>query len=834
MDTYTWNTSPFPWVLAEELAQGLRLPLVAGIVLARRGFTSVAEARSFLEVEETVPDPFLFSDMAEAVDLVGAAVTQRRRVFVHGDYDVDGISATALLVRGLREYGLDPIPYLPSRFAEGYGLSSTAVTEMAAQGDGLLITVDCGVNYPAEVALARSLGLDVIVTDHHRPGEELPGGPVIHAAVGHYPHTDLCGVGLALKLLHGLWIAQKGGPSDRLPDGLLPHLYLVALGTVADLVPLVGENRYYVREGLQRLGQTQTVGVRALMDVAGVSAPMDSYAVGFRLAPRLNAAGRLADPQAPLRLLLTDDEGEAHALATELDSLNRQRQEVEAGIVVQAVAQAEALDPLPPALVLADASWHEGVIGIVASRIVERYHRPTVLLAIKDDVARGSGRSISGYDLMDGLRTCDDLFIQYGGHRMAAGMSLRTEDIPEFRSRLQAHAARVLAETDMRRRYSPDAVVRGADLTLETAEALETLAPFGMGNPRVQLLALDALVDTPELTRTGEHLRCVVVVDEVRTRGIGFRFADKLQSLERAGYRAHAGLRLQTGAWQGRERCEVQLHSLYATADPGTAALGCSPACPYRDPIDMPAACARCAEPFSDAGGDGLPPANDRRDSPGRLSTVAQILSAGEPSLVVGVSTSRAAREIAGLPLPNLGITGLHCVSRLCLRTHMPTLRPLDLVVLDWEAAERRSDLTAGRTHVIVVEPPYLRSHLAWLRHMAADSRIHLVYGEPQRAAAAETLRQTLHPRSSMVALFRARRDGAPAGSAREKAVNAAWRDYGFVLAGADLARAETLLTDIGLRPGTAEGATMKATDSAAYQAAESTYREAIARCRRM
>lgn len=834
MDTFTWKTSPFSWVLAEDLAQGLGLPLLAGIVLARRGFTSVAEARTFLDVESTVPDPFLFSDMGEAVDRIGAAIKHQRRVVVHGDYDVDGISATALLVRGLREYGLDPIPYLPSRFVQGYGLSSAAVNEIAGEGDALLITVDCGVNYPAEVALARDLGLDVIVTDHHRPGDVLPTGPLIHVAVGDYPHGDLCGVGLALKLLHGLWIAQRGGPSDHLPEGLLPYLYLVALGTIADLVPLVGENRYYVREGLLRLGQTRNVGARALMDVAAVHAPVDSHAAGFRLAPRLNAAGRLGDPQAPLRLLLTDDEAEARGLAAELDALNRQRQDVEAGIVVQAVAQVEALEQLPSALVLADASWHEGVIGIVASRIVERYHRPTVLLAIKEGVARGSGRSISGYDLMDGLRACDDLLAQYGGHRMAAGMSLQTEDIAEFTARLQAHAARVLTDTDMRRRYSPDAVVRGDDLTLETAEALEALAPFGMGNPRVQLLALDARLDTPELTRTGEHLRCVVVVDQVRTRGIGFRFADKLPSLERTDYRAHAGLRLQAGEWQGRERCEVQLHSLYATADQGTAALGCSLDCPFLDPLDMPPPCPRCAEPFAEATSEALPPANDQRDRPGRLSALAQILSAGEPSLVVGASTPRVVRQTAGLPLTNLGVAGLHCVSRLCLRTHMAAVGPHELVVLDWAAAERRPDLTVGRRHVIVAEPPYLPSHIAWLGQMAGGARIHLVYGEPERAAVSETLRQILHPRSSMVALFRSRRDGLSGVDVRAEAVRRAWRDHAFVPSAVDLSQAEILLEELGLLTGKTEGVTMKATDSVAYRAAERVYQEAIARCRTM
>lgn len=834
MDTFTWKTSPFSWVLAEELARGLEVPILAGIVLARRGFTSVPEARAFIDVESRVPDPFLFADMAAAVALVDAAIERRRRVVVHGDYDVDGISATALLVRGLRDFGLEAIGYLPSRFVQGYGLSSTAVREIAEQGDALLITVDCGVNYPDEVALARSLGLDVVVTDHHRPGDVLPEGPVIHAAVGAYPHANLCGVGLALKLLHALWIVKRDGPTDRVPEGLIDNLDLVALGTIADLVPLVGENRYYVREGLIRLGQSRSVGMKALMEVASVRSPVDSHAVGFRLAPRLNAAGRLADPQIPLRLLLTEDASEAARLAEELDGLNRQRQEVEARIQVEAVAQVEALDPLPTVLVLSGEEWHEGVIGIVASRIVERFHRPTVLLAIKDGVARGSGRSVPAYDLMDGLRFCDDLLTQYGGHRQAAGMSLRAEDVDAFRSRLEAHALSVLTEDDMRRLYAPDAVVRGEDLTLDTADALEALAPFGMGNPRVQLLALDTLLDGVELTRTGEHVRCTVVVDGVRTKGIGFRFADKMPALERNGYRAHAGLRLQASEWQGRERCEVQLHSLYATPDLGTTALGCSPDCPFLDPIDLPGPCPGCAEPFATPVDENLPPADDLRDRGGRPSALAQILSAGEPAVVVGASATRIVRELATLPLTHLGVTGLRCGSRLCRRTHMAPPRVGDVVVLDWEAAERRSDLSEGCAHVIVAEPPYFPSHLAWLLSASRRARVHLVYGADQRAAVDHTLLHHVHPRSCMITLFRTWRDGFEGAAAQAETVRRALRDHGCVPSADDLSRAATLLAELGIGPGGAEEVTMMAKDSAAYRAAEGSYQEAFARCRRM
>ncbi len=407
MDRFSWHAAPFSWGLAQELADALHIPLLAGIILARRGFADAEQARAFLAIDDRVPDPFLMEGMEAAVSLLSRALDARRRIVVHGDYDVDGVSATALLVRALSARGAPVEPYLPSRFVQGYGLSAQAVEEIAAGGDGLLVTVDCGVNYPDEVARARALGLDVIVTDHHRPGDVLPDCPVVHPALGGYPEPDLCGAGVAFKLLHGLLMAREDAVADRVPEALQEHLDLVALGTVADLVPLRGENRLYVREGLVRLNGTTKPGLQALARVAGCDGDIDAGSVGFRLGPRLNAAGRLGDPQAPLRLLLTEHEDEASQLANELDGLNRQRREVEGRITAEAIGQVEALDELPAALVLSGEEWHEGVVGIVASRLVERFHRPTVLLALTDGKAKGSARSIPAYDLMTGLQACD-------------------------------------------------------------------------------------------------------------------------------------------------------------------------------------------------------------------------------------------------------------------------------------------------------------------------------------------------------------------------------------------------------------------------------------------
>ena len=304
----SWKVNPYPWAASHRLSEALGLPIVAAMVLAGRGLVDPDEVRRFIDCEGDTPDPFLFAHMEGAVAAISSAIDRGDRVTIHGDYDADGITATALMLLGLRELGCEAEWYLPSRFKEGYGLSRMAVETISSRGPGLLITVDCGVNYPEEVAFARERGLEVVVIDHHQPGPVLPDCHLIHEVVGEYPHGTLCGVGLALKVLHALHVARRGAESHRLPKELQSMLDLVAIGTIADLAALTGENRYYVREGLKLVAIGQRVGLRALAAVSGCTGSTDSSTVAYRLAPRLNAAGRLADPSPPLRLLLTDDE----------------------------------------------------------------------------------------------------------------------------------------------------------------------------------------------------------------------------------------------------------------------------------------------------------------------------------------------------------------------------------------------------------------------------------------------------------------------------------------------------------------------------------------------
>jgi single-stranded-DNA-specific exonuclease len=500
----TWTLADCPPAAQAELVRALGVSELTAAVLVRRGYSDPAVARRFLDGEQPPHDPFLLGDMEVACAHIRAAVEQRRRICVHGDYDVDGIAATTLAVLLLRELGADVAWHLPSRFDEGYGVRSETLARLADDGCGLVLTVDCGITAAAEVAEARERGLDVIVTDHHRPGEELPDCPIVATRPSSYPFPELCGTGVVYKLGQALFGVESEVPRR--------HLDLVALATIADVVPLVDENRSFAIAGLRALGRTSKPGLRALMQSAGVdAAAVDAGAVGFRLAPRLNAAGRLGHPREALELLLTEDEAEARRLAESLEELNGERQAVEARILREAVAQVEewpAEKRARRAYAVAGADWHEGVIGIVASRLVERYHRPVVLIAGTEGDWKGSGRSIPSFDLHGALGACAGLLGRWGGHRAAAGLSIREENVDAFAEAFAQQAAAALTEDDLEPVTSIDAVVaRGADLSLGLCGELARLAPFGLGNPAPTLLAPGCGLSNLATVGEGKHLR---------------------------------------------------------------------------------------------------------------------------------------------------------------------------------------------------------------------------------------------------------------------------------------------------------------------------------------
>jgi single-stranded-DNA-specific exonuclease len=550
---------PAPRELVDELVCELGISGVTASVLVRRGYADPTRARAFLEAGLPGHDPFLLGDMAEASEAIRAAVSAGKRICVHGDYDADGICATVLAVLILRELGADAGWHLPNRFEEGYGVSRQTLSRLAGEGVGLVLTVDCGVTAVEEVAGAREDGLDVVVTDHHRAGQELPECPVVGPYRGEYPFRELCGTGVVWKLGQAL-LGADSAAFER-------HLDLVAVATVADVVPLVDENRGLAVEGLRALAKTQKPGLQALMRAAHVDpATVDAGAIGFRLAPRLNAAGRLSRPEAALELLLTDDPGEATMLAAQLEELNRDRQAVEERILREAV---DAIEEWPEArrgrraYVVAAEGWHEGVIGIVASRLVERYSRPVILIAGTDGDWKGSGRSIPSFDLHDGLHECAGHLERWGGHAAAAGLSIKPERLEAFTEAFASVADERLAPEDLRPLTTVDALVHGGDLTLDLCTELARLAPFGLGNPNVTLLLAGCEIAELAAVGEGKHLR-FRVRDDGRDSGsaIAFRFGSQLDRLRRAG-RYDVAFRLEANQWNGTVAPQLNVRHVF-------------------------------------------------------------------------------------------------------------------------------------------------------------------------------------------------------------------------------------------------------------------------------
>jgi single-stranded-DNA-specific exonuclease len=563
MGTLPWTIARCPPDELGRLRKELGISATLAAVLVRRGYADPAAARTFLEGALPGHDPLALGDMAEAVAVIRDAVSAGKRIAVHGDYDADGICATTLAVFLLRELGAEPVWHLPSRFEEGYGLALQTIAKLAEDGIELVVTVDCGITAVAEVAEARRLGLDVVVTDHHRPADAFPECPVVAPLKGSYPFTGLCGTAVVWKLAQAL--LGDGHPFlDR-------HLDVVALATIADVVPLVDESRALALAGLRRLAQTQKPGLRALMRVAGVDpAACDESAIGFRLAPRINASGRLGRPEAALELLLTPDDDEARRLAEQLEELNRERQAVEERILRAAVAEIDEW-PEPKrrqrGYVVAGEDWHEGVIGIVASRLVERYGRPVVLIAGSASGGdwKGSGRAGGSFDLHGALAACSEHLERFGGHRAAAGLAIRREEVEPFARAFAAHADAVLTDDDLRAVVPVDAIVRGSELGLPLCEELGRLAPFGLGNPGVILLADDCELERLDTVGDGKHLRF-----RVRQRGrdagsaIAFGFGSQLDRYRRIG-RYDVAFRLQENRWNGTVSPQLVVRRIFDT-----------------------------------------------------------------------------------------------------------------------------------------------------------------------------------------------------------------------------------------------------------------------------
>jgi single-stranded-DNA-specific exonuclease len=561
----SWIIAPCSYDEAAALAVELGIGETTARVLARRGLGDPAAARRFLEGAPPRHDPLLLGDMAAARETIQRAVADGKRICVHGDYDADGICATALAVLILRELGADVVSHLPSRFEEGYGVQSETLERLGSEGCGLVLTVDCGVTAVQEIADARGRGLDVVVTDHHRPGDQLPDCPLVVTRPSNYPFPELCGTGVVYKL--GQALLGEDSPA------LAAHLDLVALATIADVVPLTDENRALALAGLRALAWTRKPGLKALMRASRVdAASLDESAVGFRLAPRINAAGRLCRPEAALDLLLAEDDETAIPLAGKLEELNRERQAVEDRILREAVsriAEWSEAEQRRRAYVLADEEWHQGVIGIVASRLVERFHRPVVLIAGGEREWKGSGRSISAFDLHAGLAACSEHLTRFGGHRAAAGLSIDPDRVEPFAEAFAAHAAGTLGEDELRPHTVIDAVLPpGTQPTDALCAELKQLAPFGLGNPRVTLLA--PACELMELATVGEgkHLRFRIRQEDGALGGqaIAFRLGAQVDRFRRTG-RYDVVFSLEENHWNGTVAPQLVVREILDSAE---------------------------------------------------------------------------------------------------------------------------------------------------------------------------------------------------------------------------------------------------------------------------
>ncbi|MCA9076396.1 MAG: single-stranded-DNA-specific exonuclease RecJ [Planctomycetaceae bacterium] len=581
-----WRFAPHDTAVVARLARDLRCSPLLARVLASRGQMTREDALAFLRTELTdLHDPALLPGVPEAADLIVDALTSGRRITIYGDYDVDGVTATSILWHCLTLAGGKVDYYIPSRLEEGYGLNCDAVRLLHEEDpERLVVTVDCGIASVKEAVLARELGLDLIITDHHNFAEELPAAKVlVHPRLPDTkcPFTDLCGAGVAFKLAWAisqrLGDGQKASPKMR--QFLISAVGLAAMGTVADLVPLHGENRILVSYGLKLLGRSQGPGLDALMQVAKLTenTELSSEDIGFGLAPRINAAGRLGQARLAVELLTTDNEQRAISLANHVDQLNQNRQTVERRIYKQAkelVADNKDWED-DPVLVLAHPDWHPGVIGIVASRVAERFERPTVLIALNEEeqLGQGSGRSFAEFDLHAGLTACRDHLVSFGGHKAAAGVRVMSENIEAFRDALVAYTKEHHRPTDRDVELRVDAEISFNELTHGAVKDLDRLGPFGMQNRRPVFSATHVeLVEPPRKMGGGDrHLSLRVKQSGKVFRAVAFGKSDWADQMEAVNGPLALCFEVNINRFRGYENVELRLIDWKPSGSPSEA-----------------------------------------------------------------------------------------------------------------------------------------------------------------------------------------------------------------------------------------------------------------------
>ena len=556
------------WIVRAETAGGAALArelgtaLIIGQILWNRGLQTAEAARAFLHPEdEPYCDPFLMMDMERAAHRILETIHAGEQIVVYGDYDVDGMTSTTLLMKNIRALGGTVSYYIPNRFTEGYGLNGAALRQIAAEGCGLLVTVDCGIS-SADVVAQMDGAMDIIITDHHLPGAALPPAYAVinpHRADCPYPFKELAGVGVAFKLVQALWQLEE----ERF---YADDLDIVALGTVADLVPLVGENRKLVQAGLLRMTERPSPGIAALVRVSGCEGKaINTGIVGFQLAPRLNAAGRIETARRGVELLTAEDAHAADRIAAELNALNTERRDLEQDILTEAESMLGGFTPDVPAIVVAGEAWNAGVIGIVASRLVEKYYRPSIVLTRQGDVYKGSCRSIAGLHMYDALAACRDTLIQFGGHAMAAGLTLECNRLEDFRCAFANYVNTHLNYEDFTPKISIEALVAPADWTIPMVEEIALLEPYGMGNPRPIFGVRDVRPRTATaIGADGKHLRMEVGTREKRVAALYWNYGELAELVtEEASDLAYTP---SINEWQGMRSVQCMADSIMPAA----------------------------------------------------------------------------------------------------------------------------------------------------------------------------------------------------------------------------------------------------------------------------
>ncbi len=555
-----WNFLKCPQD-AQTLAEQLHIPTVVASILANRNINESESAKQFLsKTKSGIHHPFLLKDAQKAAARIKQALETNETVVIYGDYDVDGITSSAIVYKFLKGLGLNVSYYIPNRVDEGYGINILALQKIRKDGATLMITVDCGITAVGEVEFAKTIGLDIIITDHHTCKVEIPRAlAVINPKQPDctYPFKELAGVGVAFKFILAI-VLELGLNTSEYFDAFID---IVAIGTIADVVSLTGENRLFVSHGLKKLQQTDNIGIQSLFQVAGITdKPLTAGNISFTIAPRINAAGRVGSATLAVELLVTDSRERAQEIAVQLDDENHQRQQTEMEILKDALDMISAMDKPEEkkVFVLAKEDWHHGVIGIVASRITDKFYKPTILISLSDKLGKGSGRSVKGFNIFDALTHCSDTLLKFGGHELAAGLGLSADSIDEFDKQINAYANEVMTEDTLVPYINIDAVLQLGDLTLQNAEILSILEPFGMGNAQPVFAVMNTTLQSVRQIGNGKHCKISVSKAGRHAEFVGFNMSEVAENFK-IGASLDLAFTIDTNIFRGNKQLQLIL-----------------------------------------------------------------------------------------------------------------------------------------------------------------------------------------------------------------------------------------------------------------------------------